>query len=139
MVDWFHSFFSGTWLDLQRSMWRAEDSARHASAVERMLALPPGARVLDVPCGNGRIAIELARRGHAVTGIDFTRVFLEEARATAGALPATFLERDMRALDGLEGFDAAFNYWGSFGTSMTPATRASPPASAARWCRVDGF
>jgi hypothetical protein len=61
------------------------------------------------------LTIALARRGHLMTGVDFTPVFLDEARAAAGELPITFIERDMRRLDGLAGFDAAFNYWGSFG------------------------
>jgi SAM-dependent methyltransferase len=115
MSDWFRSFFGGMWLDVQRSHWNTEDSERRAGLIERVLALRPGSRVLDVPCGNGRLTIPLARRGHVLTGIDFTPVFIAEARAAAGDLPVTFLERDMRELDGLSGFDAAFNYWGSFG------------------------
>lgn len=33
------------------------------------LALPPGGSLLDVGCGTGRHAVELARRGYAVTGL----------------------------------------------------------------------
>jgi SAM-dependent methyltransferase len=61
------------------------------------------------------MTIPLARRGHLMTGIDFTPPFIAEARAAAGDLPITFLERDMRDLAGLSGFDAALNWWGSFG------------------------
>ena len=61
------------------------------------------------------MTIPLARRGHAMTGIDFTAPFIAEARAAAGDVPITFLERDMRQLDDLSGFDAALNWWGSFG------------------------
>ncbi len=39
--------------------------------------------VLEVGCGTGRIAIELARAGHAVTGIDPSAAMLERARARA--------------------------------------------------------
>jgi SAM-dependent methyltransferase len=115
MAAWFESFFEGTWLEVQRAFYAAEESDKRAEMLERVLALRPGSHVLDVPCGNGRLTIPLARRGHAVTGVDFTAPFIAEARAAAGELPATFLERDMRQLDDLSGFDAAFNFWGSFG------------------------
>ena len=115
MVTWFDSFFGGLWLDVQRAFFPAEESEKRAAAIERVLALRPGSRVLDAPCGNGRLTIPLARRGHTLTGIDFTPAFLAEARAAAGTLPVTFLQRDMRQLDDLSGFDAALNFWGSFG------------------------
>lgn len=115
MADWFRSFFEGIWLDVQRRFFTAEETDKRAAMIERLLALRPGSRVLDVPCGNGRLSVALGRRGHTLTGIDFTPSFITEARAAAGDLPLTFLERDMRQLDDLSGFDAAFNYWGSFG------------------------
>ena len=101
MPNWFDAFFAGAWLDVQRSFWPAESSEKHATLLERVLTLRRGSRVIDVPCGNGRLTIALARRGHLMTGVDFTPVFLEEARAAAGELPITFVERDMRQLDGL--------------------------------------
>lgn len=115
MAEWFASFFSGLWLDVQRSSFAAPETEVRAATIERVLALRPASRVLDVPCGTGRMAIPLARRGHSLTGVDFTPPFIAEARAAAGDLPITFLERDMRRLDDLTGFDAVFNWWGSFG------------------------
>lgn len=50
-------------------------------ALERLLQLQPGERVLDVACGNGVNARWMARLGAEVLGIDFSRVFLERARA----------------------------------------------------------
>jgi SAM-dependent methyltransferase len=113
--DWFRTFFSGMWADLQPGFFSPEETEKRAAMIERLLALRPASRVLDVPCGNGRLTVALGRRGHTLTGIDFTPAFLTEARAAAGNLPLTFIERDMRQLDDLSGFDAAFNYWGSFG------------------------
>jgi len=113
--DWFRTFFDGIWLEVQRGFFRAEETEKRAAMIERLLALRPASRVLDVPCGNGRLTVALGRRGHTLTGIDFTPAFIAEARAAAGGLTLTFLERDMRVLDDLSGFDAAFNYWGSFG------------------------
>jgi ubiquinone/menaquinone biosynthesis C-methylase UbiE len=50
-------------------------------ALERLLQLQPGERVLDVACGNGVNARWMARLGAEVLGIDFSHVFLERARA----------------------------------------------------------
>jgi demethylmenaquinone methyltransferase / 2-methoxy-6-polyprenyl-1,4-benzoquinol methylase len=41
----------------------------------------PGARALDVATGTGDLAVELARRGAEVTGLDFSERMLELARA----------------------------------------------------------
>jgi SAM-dependent methyltransferase len=44
----------------------------------------PG-RVLDAGCGTGRVAVELARRGHDVVGVDLDASMLVEARAASAA------------------------------------------------------
>jgi len=44
------------------------------------------ATVLDAGCGTGRVAIELARRGHDVVGVDVDPSMLDSARAKAPAL-----------------------------------------------------
>jgi SAM-dependent methyltransferase len=49
--------------------------------------------VLDAGCGTGRVAIELARRGHDVVGVDLDPSMLEVARRKAPGL--TWLEGDL--------------------------------------------
>ena len=56
------------------------------------LELRPGMRVLDAGCGPGRHALELARRGIAVVGVDASPDFVALARAAAGDLPVEFRE-----------------------------------------------
>ena len=81
--------------------------------LEKTFGVKPGARLLDVPCGNGRHSIELARRGYRVTGIDLSEEMLALARAE---LAADWRKGDMRALE-LEpaAFDGAFCFGNSFG------------------------
>lgn len=51
----------------------------------------PGARVLDVGCGTGRLALGLASAGHAVTGIDPSSTSLVAARTKPGAERVTWI------------------------------------------------
>lgn len=74
-----------------------------------LLALPEGARILDVGCGPGRHSLELARRGFRTLGVDISRAFFEIAsrRAAEEGLPAEFVAADARAMTFAGEFDAA--------------------------------
>lgn len=69
------------------------------------LGLEPGMRVLDVGCGPGRHAHELARRGIEVHGVDISQAFIEVARTKAPPR-ATFERLDARTMDFAGEFDA---------------------------------
>jgi SAM-dependent methyltransferase len=90
-----------------------ERSDADAEAVMRLLSLRTGMRVLDVPCGEGRIAGRLARAGCEVVGVDINERLLELARERHPA--AQFEHCDMRALSYRSEFDAAVNWFTSFG------------------------
>lgn len=116
-MDWYEQFFEGDWLDLQRAHANEERDASIAEALMQRLDLRPGNEVLDVPCGNGRIAVALARRGVHMTGVDRTAPLLEEARLGASELdvPSEWHCLDMRALPWERRFRAVINYWSSIG------------------------
>jgi SAM-dependent methyltransferase len=81
------------------------------------LALHEGAAVYDVTCGPGLYAVELARRGCRVTGVDFgpTAVAYARERAAAAGVDGrcAFVERDVRTADYTgAGFDAALFLYG---------------------------
>lgn len=90
-----------------------EASEGDAEVIARLLSLGPGMRVLDVPCGEGRIAGRLARRGCEVVGVDASARFLELGRERWPEV--TFRMGDMRQLAFESEFDAVLNWFTSFG------------------------
>lgn len=111
--NWFETFFAGLALELWRATNTPEQTTREADFLIRHLQLQPGDQALDVPCGNGRHAVELAQRGIRVTGVDISVEFLDEARRTAPEVE--WVLGDMRALPWRSRFDGAFCWGNSFG------------------------
>jgi SAM-dependent methyltransferase len=112
MTEWWQEMFElSPWQSVQLGWESLEDADDQIDRVVRATGLEPGMRVLDIPCGTGRIAKRLATRGLDVVGVDITERFLEEARASG----LTVERGDMREprFDG--GFDVALCMWGSFG------------------------
>jgi SAM-dependent methyltransferase len=92
-------------------------------------------RVLDAPCGPGRIAGRLAARGCAVVGIDDSELMLDLAR---DAFPDVRFERvDLRELSYQAEFDAVVNWFTSFGY-FDPAINDALLAAFARALRPGG-
>jgi SAM-dependent methyltransferase len=61
------------------------------------VAARTGGPILDVACGTGRIAIPLARKGYAVTGIDLTPAMLAHARRKSDGLAIDWHLADCRS------------------------------------------
>ncbi|HSV48177.1 MAG TPA: class I SAM-dependent methyltransferase [Ramlibacter sp.] len=110
-------FFGPWYLAEYAQLLPAQRSLQEVDFIERVLALQPGARILDVPCGHGRHAVELAGRGYAVTGTDINGFFLEQAGATAAGQGVTLSlqQGDMRALAFDAEFDVVLNLFSSIG------------------------
>ena len=117
MAHWTDPFFTGHRNSMQKSPPLREEAAEQAAVIRRMLRLRKGSRVADVPCGDGRIALELARQGLRVTGVDRCVASVRRARRRfkRASLPGTIRLGDMRALDLPCAFNALINWWGSFG------------------------
>jgi SAM-dependent methyltransferase len=115
--EWWQTFFSGAAVDCWLQATTLEQTQREADFIQQMLAVPPPADLLDVPCGGGRHSLALAARGYRLTGVDLSSEFLAAARSTAAerSLQVRWDERDMRDLPWKSEFDGAFCFGNSFG------------------------
>jgi SAM-dependent methyltransferase len=115
--EWWEDFFSGLVLDLWRAAMGEERTRAEADFIVELLDLAPQAKVLDVPCGEGRLTRALAAQGFAMTGVDLAPGFLKEAEAKAAGrgLDIRWVRRDMRRLPWNAEFDGAFCFGNSFG------------------------
>ncbi len=112
-VTWYSSFFSGLMVDMWLRATTDEQTRLEADFLEKSLEFAPPARLLDVPCGGGRHAHEMARRGYQVTGVDIAPEFLDAARAKDSTVQ--WEERDMRDLPWPGYFDGAYCLGNAFG------------------------
>lgn len=85
--------------------------------ITQVLKLKPGESILDLYCGYGRHAIELAKQGFNITGVDGTQDFLDIAiqKSREANVSITFIKKDMRELDYNEKFAAVINMFAAFG------------------------
>src|SRR5947207_14584785 len=79
-VQLVRKLFHGVPLDLWSQAITAQQTTTEADFLVKALRLDPGSHLLDLPCGNGRLAFELAKRGYRVTGVDISEECIEEAR-----------------------------------------------------------
>jgi SAM-dependent methyltransferase len=110
--NWQTDFFRGVALDFWRLAMTPEITAAEVRSLERTLGITPGAKLLDVPCGNGRHAIELAKRGCRMTGVDLSAEFIDEARAAP--VDVEWIAGDMCDLPWSNAFDGAYCFGNSF-------------------------
>jgi len=105
--DWYKYGWS---LDIKHQSW-TEDTENQVEFLVRALGLTGRERVLDLACGYGRHALALTRRGFAVTGVDITQAYIEDAIKTAQEqnLPAAFIHSDIRDVRFDGEFDVVLN------------------------------
>jgi D-alanine-D-alanine ligase len=98
--DWWGEIFDDLYLKTDGDVF--ENAANTEADIDAVIAgvdLSPNDRVLDLCCGQGRHAIELARRGfRCMTGVDLSHYLIELARQRARTVGAevSFIEGDAR-------------------------------------------
>ena len=110
-------FFQEAWPKISQGFESEADAESEIAWILGHVDPPAGARVLDAPCGFGRHALALARRGFKVTGVDLSGVELLRARerAVASGVHLDLVCQDMRAMDFSEEFDLGLNLFSSIG------------------------
>ena len=127
--DHFDAEYEATW-----ELLRADELIDgECDTIGRLLGergIGPGGRLLDSPCGGGRHAVGMARRGYVVTGCDLSlpslRAAQERAFAAADGIDTVggsiaFDQRDMRRPAALGHFDAATCWYTSLGYTLDVA------------------
>ena len=75
--DWYEDFFQGINCELWENAIPSEFTLQEVDFLISELNLKKGQVILDLPCGFGRHAIELSKRGFTVTGIDISETFIK--------------------------------------------------------------
>ena len=114
--QWFEEIFDDDYLRTLPYL-SARQTEREAAFVAESLGLKPGSQILDVGCGYGRHAMELAGRGNQVTGIDLSLPLLIRAADAARRIgvAVNFVHGDMREMTFENEFDGAYSVFTSFG------------------------
>ena len=135
---WFIDLFDEDYLRTLPFLTPQATQAEAEFVIDAM-GLQPGAQVLDVGCGYGRHAMELAARGFHVIGLDLSTPLLvrggEEAHRRG--LTINFVRGDMRELDFEAQFDGAYCLFSTFGY-FDDETNKKTIANIARALRPGG-
>jgi SAM-dependent methyltransferase len=102
--DWYAGAFDATTTEMP---W-ADETLADVERVLKTMRPPPGARILDLACGVGRHALELARRGFSVVGVDISPELIEiaEGEAAIKRVEVEYVAADLRELTYEDEFDA---------------------------------
>lgn len=115
---WFKNWFNSPYYHL---LYKNRDRAEAAAFIDKLVQYEnPAANslMLDIACGKGRHARQLAAKGFDVTGIDLSVESIEAANQFATD-NLHFYRHDMRLLFWINYFDYAFNLFTSFGYFRT--------------------
>ena len=120
--EWWKTFFDDDYLRIWGQLFSEENNTKQAAELWSMLDLSLGCRILDAPCGWGRLSRPLSVLGASVTGVDQSETLLAFATRNRGELPPErlhYLKHDLRTPLPETGFDLACNIFTSFGYGTT--------------------
>jgi SAM-dependent methyltransferase len=108
------------WHDMEAVLFTAErwkTAEKEAAAVATLTGAKAGDALLDLGCGPGRHALNFAKLGYRVTGVDRTAAFIDGARRRAAdaTLDIEWVRADMREFRRPAAFDLAVSMLTSFG------------------------
>lgn len=122
--------YDARWRELE-----ASGASIHGEA-DLLCELLPSGSILDAGCGTGRVAIELARRGYTVAGVDLDPGMLDTARAKAPQIDWTL--GDLAVVDIGRRFDL-IAMPGNVMIFVEPGTEGAVVANLTRHLDVGGL
>ncbi|MDP2950266.1 MAG: methyltransferase domain-containing protein [Chloroflexota bacterium] len=113
---WYADFYDEAWYRIAAHQMSPQRTQMEVKFIAQALALSPPARLLDLCCGYGRLAVPLASLGYEVTGLDLSASLLRRARRVAkeAGVEVRWQRADMRKIPWEGELDAAI-CMGSFG------------------------
>ena len=114
--QWFEEIFDDDYLRTLPFL-TPRQTEREAQFIAESLGIPPGGALLDLACGYGRHAMELAAKSYKVTGLDLSLPLLIRAADAARrvGVNVNFIHGDMREMTFENEFDGAYCMFTSFG------------------------
>jgi cyclopropane fatty-acyl-phospholipid synthase-like methyltransferase len=115
--NWYESFFQGINCELWEKAVSPEWNKAEADFLFHHLNMKPGQHLLDIPCGNGRLSLELSKKKLQVTAVDLSETFLASLnhKIQSEQLPIRTIHADMLSVH-LEGrYSGAICMGNSFG------------------------
>lgn len=113
-ASWFKDWFNTPYYHALYQHRNHDEAAAFIQQLITTLAPASTSTMLDVACGKGRHARQLAQHGFDVTGIDLSEASIEAALA-CGHDRLHFYQHDMRRVFRINYFDYVFNFFTSFG------------------------
>lgn len=114
--EWFVNWFDSPYYPILYNHRNWEEAGKFVDNIFNKLAIPPHQKVLDIACGEGRFAAQMASKKHEVVGIDLSASRIEKAKELLrNDLNLKFQIHDMRMPYYNAYFDYAFNFFTSFG------------------------
>jgi len=106
MKQWYEEFFENASRKYDQESFTV-GTIGECDFIEQEIVSDKSCRILDVGCGTGRHAIELAGRGYGITGVDLSPSQIRRAREKAkeAGLDIRFEEMDARNMPFHEEFD----------------------------------
>lgn len=115
--EWWRSYFDAGYVREYEPLFDRVSDRQQVARLIDLLQLESGARVADIPCGQGRHAHLLAEAGYDVDGLDLSAHLIGLAKKRGTARNLRYRRGDFRRLPAAwtDRFDAVLNLFTSFG------------------------